>query len=108
MNDLLTAAKAVIEMWDNSPPVEHCQRRAALRAAVERAENQEAVGFDWWLSAHTKELMTWDVASFARLVWTAAQQAERERVLDIFRDNRDVFSEGGFCLVTEKIDEVQR
>lgn len=83
-NELLQAAKAVIDDLDN-PRVCNVRYKAhqALRAAVERAEKQEAVGFDWWLSEHTKELMTWDVASFARLVWLAAQQAERERITKI-------------------------
>jgi hypothetical protein len=52
MSDLLEAAKAVIDSWD-SPKREVFQslgeRFVKLRAAVERAEKQEAVGFrEWW------------------------------------------------------------
>lgn len=98
MNDLITAAKAVIESWDN------CSDRFSLgievdnlRAAVERAEKRDAVGFDeWW---ETNTVGFW---KDARYIWTAAQQAERERlrqrvaeiislvdfddVMDVFRD----------------------
>ena len=111
MNELIEAAKAVIEMWDNSPPVEWCQRRAALRAAVERAEKQEAKPWtrpipsdfkEWW---ETYALIKYGMGP-AYHAWSAGQQAERERIKDIIYDYRDVFSEGGLCLIVEKIDDV--
>lgn len=76
MNDLLTAAKAVIEMWDQSPPIEHCQRRATLRAAVERAEKPPADFMGWW---KTFPLNTYGIVP-AFHGWEAGQQAERERI----------------------------
>lgn len=77
MNELLQAAKAVIDADFVS------QQRVAienLRAAVERAEKQEAMGFgEWWYSN--------DYGNYgihhAQLAWIAAQQAERERCREI-------------------------
>ena len=50
-----------------------------VRAAVERAEKQEAVGFkDWW-KEHSIE-WGWTLTEIdAERFWTAAQMAERER-----------------------------
>lgn len=45
MSDLITAAKAVIYDWDKYQIV-HLESVNMLCAAVERAENQEAVGFE--------------------------------------------------------------
>ena len=47
-DELLQAAKAAIDCWDDpgEPAVMHVEK---LRASVERAEKQGAVGFDdWW------------------------------------------------------------
>ena len=46
MNELLAAAKAVIDLYDYTGTVEECEAVNRLIAAVERAEKQEAVGFD--------------------------------------------------------------
>ena len=82
MNDLLVAAKAVIECWDDpkEPAVMHVDN---LRAAVERAEDPPAYFMEWW---ETFPLKTDDVVPAVH-AWeagfTAAQQAERERCREI-------------------------
>lgn len=81
MNDLITAAKAVIEMWDQSPPIEHCQRRATLRDAVERAEKPSVDFMEWW---KTFPLNTYGIVP-AFHGWEAGQQAEREKIKDIIK-----------------------
>ena len=74
MQELIEAAKAVIAEWDEQLVVGDRN----LRAAVERAEKQEALGFDdWWDTAGTG---TFDDAKY---IWGCAQQAERERVQSI-------------------------
>lgn len=77
MNDLIAAAKAVIDELSSGMPHDGVSEEAedALRAAVEQAESQEAVGFDaWWESAGCGGY--WN----AHAAWMAAQQAERERI----------------------------
>lgn len=88
MNDLLQAAKAVIAEWDYYGNV-YWEKIKTLRDAVERAEEQEAVGFeDWWRTAdHIDGEITAD------RVWIAAQQAERERIKDLFRQSSDWFED---------------
>lgn len=79
MNELLQAAKAVIAQWDrNGYPVELVMWEPIkqLRAAVERAENPPA-GYGEWTSKNAGKVLS------AHEVWTAAQQAERERCREI-------------------------
>jgi predicted oxidoreductase len=76
MSSLLKAAKAVIDA-KYFP-----QQRAAinaLQAAVERAEKQEDVWFEEWISRNSGRFVS------PPEVWTAAQQAERERIRDIIK-----------------------
>ena len=83
MSELLQAAKAVIDDLDN-PRVCNVRYKAhqALRAAVDRAEKQEAVGFDRWWGEHGFAFLE-TPSLHAREIWTAAQQAERERIKKI-------------------------
>lgn len=76
MKDLIHAAKSVIDYWNRSWPLG--DKLIQLRAAVERAEKQEAVGFDEWYESVTIDFENCEDA--ARRAWTAAQQAERERI----------------------------
>ena len=79
MNELITAAKAVIYDWDKYQNVQH-ESVNMLSAAVERAEKQEAVGFDEWFPTSG-----WnpECVEYILEVWQAAQQAERERCREI-------------------------
>ena len=91
MNDLLKAAKDVIECFD-TPKRYYSDRHFAdtmqlLRDAVERSEKQEATGFIEWaqnniLLCDPEEP---DEVYIGVSVWTAAQQAERERIKNIVR-----------------------
>lgn len=108
MNELLQAAKAVIDEWDVAGQLGQVDVNY-LRAAVERAEKQEAKPWtkpiptdfkEWW---ETYALNKYGMGP-AYHAWSAGQQAERERILDILHEHRDVFMEGGLCLVVEKID----
>ena len=104
MNELITAAKAVIEdlgfLSDASID--------GLRAAVERAEKQEDVGFEEWLSTHNYAYPADQWVEFGRHAWTAAQQAERERIKSLIADiGTSGRNECWDCCETilEKIDE---
>jgi hypothetical protein len=79
MSDLLEAAKAVCDQYDYTGTVEECEAVNRLIAAVERAEKQEAVGYDDWLNAHDVCYPLDRIDEFAEAAWIAAQQAERER-----------------------------
>ena len=78
MSELIEAAKAVIAEWDERLVVGDRN----LRAAVERAEKQEAVGFYEWLKTwhKTNRYEGRPLAPSEKTIWTAAQQAERERI----------------------------
>ena len=80
MNELLQAAKAVIERWDAHHVVVDGTLIADLRAAVERADKQEAVGFEEWWDANADLKYKFVPIGQAKQLWTAAQQAERERI----------------------------
>lgn len=103
MNELLDAAKAVIEMWDQSPPIEHCQRRATLRDAVEQAEKPSDDFMKWWRDSYPINKFG-IVPAFHG--WQAGQQAERERIKEIVKNH----ASGGWvrcCTkILEKIDDV--
>lgn len=83
MNDLLTAAKAVIEATDTG---DRWCAIANLSAAVERAEKQEAESikfderFHQWFIGHRKVLFELGTYDCAEMAWVAAQQAERNRI----------------------------
>ena len=85
MNELIDAAKAVIDIWQNQGifhvSSDHMTR---LRAAVERAEEPPA-GFDEWLSTHNSAYPADEWVEFGRDAYKAAQQAERERIKEIIR-----------------------
>ena len=80
MNELIRAAKAVIAEWDDRQVVGDRK----LRAAVERAEKQEAVGFEEWWNEHVAFDEPHRKAN-DRKTWIAATQAERERIKDIIK-----------------------
>lgn len=103
MDTLLQAAKAVIYCWDD-PEENFDMRIDALRAAVEQTENVPTEFEEYWITQGfvAEERQT------VLTIWTDAQRVERERVLGILHDNRDVFSEGGLCLLVEKIDLAER
>ena len=77
MNELLQAAKAVIDRWDDPIVREDYwvfnDVIARLRAAVERAENPPT-DYNEWTSKNSGRVLS------AHEVWTDAQQAERERI----------------------------
>lgn len=73
MNELIKAAKAVIEKWDLIKPEQVPAYIKELHAAVERAENPPA-DYNAWTAKNAGEVLS------AHEVWTAAQQAERERI----------------------------
>lgn len=85
MNELIAAAKAVINHWDFHATWKLEPKLSTLRAAVERAEKQESSRFkDWW-KEHSIE-WGWTLTEIdAERFWTAAQQAERERIKNIVR-----------------------
>lgn len=76
MNELIEAAKAVIERWDAHHVVIDGTLVADLRAAVERAENPPA-DYNEWTARHSGQTVS------PYELWTAAQQAERERCREI-------------------------
>ena len=78
MNELLTAAKAVIADWDDRQVVGDRN----LRAAVERAEEPVA-DFDKWV--FEQDVDNCGKIGLMELAWQAAKQAERERIRDIIK-----------------------
>ena len=96
MNELISAAKAVIAEWDDQQVVGDRN----LRAAVERAENAPADYNEWTANNAGKVLSAYEV-------WTAAQQAMRERIKDLFNQSSDWFEEDQMAQakwLMEKID----
>lgn len=80
MNELLHAAKAVLEELDEKPTwVINPDIEDRLSAAVERAEQHDAMGFrGWWLEM--MEGSPTATETEVKEAWTAAKQAERERI----------------------------
>ena len=74
MSDLLEAAKAVIGEFGYL----NLTRIEKLRAAVERAENPPA-NYNEWTARHSGQTVS------PYELWTAAQQAERERCREIVK-----------------------
>ena len=72
MNELIEAAKAVIERWDMHGCVMEKVLIDGLRAAVERAENPPA-NYNEWTARHSGQTVS------PYELWTAAQLAEREK-----------------------------
>lgn len=106
MNELLQAAKAVIDA-DDIPT--RCNAISKLRAAVDRAEKQDAVGFDEWWDANADLKYKFVPIGQAKQLWTAAQQAERERLKEIIKQFSSECSEDGEWVrccneLLEKID----
>lgn len=107
MSELLQAAKAVIEYWD-AEATNNLQNEVIdnLRAAVDRAEKQEAVGFEEWWVTPNGCLNKYECET----AWTAGQQAERERIKTIIKRFSSECSEDGEWVrccneLLEKIDE---
>lgn len=105
MSELLASAKAVIEDLDN-PRVFNVRdvTEQQLRAAVEQAEKQEAMGFDEWWKDHGNGGYHDSLEA-----WAAAQQAERERIKNVIAEllepaDRDPWIH--YSTLLEKIDDV--
>ena len=91
MNELLQAAKAVIEATDTG---DRWCAIANLSAAVERAEKQEAA-VQIWYRKHWEAMEHKSRAWLSWEVWQAAQQAERERIKAVIRQFSAECSEDG-------------
>lgn len=109
MNDLLDAAKAVIDAEDIPT---RCNAISKLRAAVDRAEKQEGVGFEEWWDKNADLKYKFVPIGQAKQLWndatTAATQAERERIKSLIADiGTSGRNECWDCCETilEKIDE---
>lgn len=76
MSELIDAAKAVIDLYDYTGPLDECEAINRLIAAVERAEKPPAGFRDWWES----DERGWYGIEIGAAAWAAAQQAERERI----------------------------
>ena len=102
MNELIKAAKAVIEKWDLIKPDQVPAYIKELHAAVERAEKPPAYFMEWW---ETFPLKTDDVVPAVH-AWeagfTAAQQAEREKIKDIIKGH----ASGGWVRCCNQILEM--
>ena len=98
MQELIDAAKAVIAEWNKYQVVGDRN----LRAAVERAE-KPAAGFEEWWSFQGFYPCS---KKYAKELWIAGQQAERERIREIISD---LHSDGDVWLhvdsIRERIDE---
>ena len=101
MNDLVKAARDALELIEKIDTAIYSTDEVVgkLRAAVELAEKQEAVGFDEWFEKQLK------YPTFEQ-TWNAAQQAERERIKDVIAellDPKDPWIH--YLTLLEKIDE---
>ena len=76
MNELLAAAKAVIDLYEYTGTIEECEAVNRLYDAVERAENPLNDFDKWWGQT---EIWPSEYTAAAS-AWIAAQQAERERI----------------------------
>ena len=113
MNELIEAAKAVIDLYDYTGTEEECEAVNRLSDAVERAEKQEAVGFNEYMKTTFgftgSDGQIYSMPTYKKL-WIAAQQAERERIKSLIADiGTSGKNECWDCCETilEKIDEVQ-
>lgn len=101
MNELIEAAQAVIDATDTG---DRWCAIAHLRAAVERAEKQEAVGFnEWFENLYHSEAHR----GCTRLAWLAAQQALRDQIKEMLRQSSDWFEDDQMAQakwLMEKID----
>lgn len=83
MSELLQAAKAVIDLYDYTGPLDECEAINRLIAAVDRAEKQKYTGFEEWWDKNADLKYKFVPIGQAKQLWnaasTAAQQAERER-----------------------------
>ena len=79
MNELLQAAKAVIDRWDNYSTIMDSRVIHDLRAAVERAVKPPAYFDEWMANNSTSEMRSADRVDLFG-IWYAAQHAERERI----------------------------
>lgn len=86
MKELIEAAKAVIECFydTDTPPATRVDALRALDTTVEqaeKAEKQEDIVFYEWLKSWHKanKYEGRPLAPSEKTIWTAAQQAERER-----------------------------
>jgi len=114
MNRLIEAAKAVIADFNyDEDDYPNDQVIANLRAAVERAEKQEAESikfderFHHWFIGHRKMLFELGTYDCAEMAWTAAQQAERMRIKDLLKQSSDWFEDDQMAQANwllEKID----
>lgn len=102
MSELLRAAKAVIDLYDYTGPVDECEAINRLIDAVEQAEKPPAYFMEWW---ETFPLKTHDVVPAVH-AWeagfTAAQQAEREKIKDIIKGH----ASGGWVRCCNQILEM--
>lgn len=78
MRELIAAAKAVVDRWDNYQTVMDGRVIYDLRAAVERAENQTEMTIA--VKDYTDEISGAYAGGY-----NAGQQAERERVKEIIQ-----------------------
>lgn len=81
MTELIQAAKAVIADWNRYQNA-HFASVNTLRAAVERAEIQNA-GFDAWFLKNYQGVFDWAIYESIKSKWTSVQQTERERIKQI-------------------------
>ena len=105
MNELLAAAKAVIDRWDAHHVVVDGTLIADLRAAVERAEKPSDDFMKWWRDSYPINKFG-IVPAFHG--WQAGQQAERERIKDLLGQSSDWFENDQMAQANwllEKIDE---
>lgn len=106
MSELIEAAKAVIEKWDLIKPDQVPAYIKELHAAVERAEKQEPIGFKRWCQLNA--VFAPNYVQWFESAWTAAQQAEQERIKSLIADiGTSGRNECWDCCETilEKIDE---
>ena len=106
MNELIKAAKAVIDQYDYTGTVEEAEAVNWLVDAVERAENPPTDFDKWWAQT---EIWPSEYTAAAS-AWIAAQQAERGRIKEIINMFLAECSEDGEWVnccneLLEKIDD---
>ena len=80
MKDLIDAAKAVVDWWEDKDPSDLPIER--LIAAVERADKPPA-DFESWYDENIEGCFDVGIYDSTKSAWVAAQQAERERIKKI-------------------------